>query len=210
MTLKLKIFYWFLFISSSLGFCLSYFPGLGGKAPIVWLHELIELVSYFTILSNLTITLLSSSQLFFSQSRLGLFLSSMTVQTAIAVYITITAVVFHILLSDTYHPEGLNIISNFLNHTLTPILYVVFWWFCVRGKAMSFKKTFPVLMLPTVFLGYWLVRGPIVGEYPYFFLDVDKFGYGVVLFNSIGLCLAFWLVGAFYWSLSKFTTPLYV
>ncbi len=134
----------------------------------------------------------------------------MTTQTAIAVYITITGAVYHLLLADTWDPQGIDLLSDHLLHTVTPILYGLFWWFCVRGKHFQFKRTLTALIVPALFLVYWLIRGPIVGSYPYYFIDASQYGYAVVLINSIGLCFAFWLVGALYWALSEFTKPLYV
>jgi hypothetical protein len=210
MSTRDKIFYWALLATSLAGFCTSYFPGVIGKNATFWLTDLIATLSYFTIISNLAITLLAISQLFFSQSKLGLALSSMTAQTGIAVYITITGLVYHIFLADTWEPKGIDLVSDELLHTITPILYALFWWFCIRGKHIMLKNTFPILLVPAAYLVYWLIRGPIVGTYPYFFIDAAQYGYTVVAINSILLCIGFWFVAAFYWALGKFTTPLYV
>jgi hypothetical protein len=133
-----------------------------------------------------------------------------SVQTSIAVYITITGLVYHFLLTDTWDPQGIDWVSDKLLHYVTPILYVLFWWNCVRGKLMPFKGTFWVLTVPALYLVYWLIRGPLVGSYPYYFLDAAQYGYGYVLINALGLCLLYWFVAVIYWALSKFWVPLYV
>jgi hypothetical protein len=210
MTQKNTYFYWALLLVSIVGFSTSYFPGVIGEPILFWVSDLIATLSYFTIISNIAVGVLAATQLFYNQSKVGLALSSMTAQTSIAVYITITGLIYHVLLSDTWEPKGLDLVSDVFMHTITPLLYALFWWFCARGKVFPLKRTLAVLIVPALFVVYWLIRGPIIGEYPYFFLDVFKLGYAIVAINTIGLGLVVWAVAAFYWALSEFTTPLYV
>ena len=130
MTKKDTIFYWLLLVCSLSGFATSYFPGVIGKPASFWLSDLIATLSYFTIISNLAIAALAISQLFYSQTNMGLKFSRMTTQTALAVYITITGLTYHILLADTWDPQGIDLVSDHLLHTVTPILYCLFWFIC--------------------------------------------------------------------------------
>ncbi|MGA0830924.1 MAG: Pr6Pr family membrane protein, partial [Nitriliruptoraceae bacterium] len=71
-------------------------------------------------------------------------------------------------------------------HTLSPLLGVVWWARYVPWGAL--RPVQPVVWLgyPIAYLAYWLVRGPIVGEYPYFFIDVNELGYdGVAVWSGI-------------------------
>ena len=95
-------------------------------------------------------------------------------------------------------------------HRVTPLLYVTFWFISVRGKTMNLAHTLPILLFPVAYLIYWLVRCPLVGSYPYFFIDVASYGYAQVLINSVLLWFGFWLVALAYWAINKFTTPIYV
>ncbi|ATX75983.1 MAG: Pr6Pr family membrane protein [Reinekea forsetii] len=210
MTATEQRFYWLLLVSSLAGFATTYFPGLWGQPASFWLSELIATLSYFTILSNISIAVLAASQLFYSRTSWALTLSQMKVQTAIAVYITITGLVYNLLLADTWEPQGIDILSDNLLHRVTPLLYVTFWFISVRGKTMNLAHTLPILLFPVAYLIYWLVRGPLVGSYPYFFIDVASYGYAQVLINSVLLWFGFWLVALAYWAINKFTTPIYV
>jgi hypothetical protein len=203
-------FYWLLLGSSLAGIGITYFPGLWGQPASFWLSKLIATLSYFTILSNLAVAILAFSQLFFNQQDWALKLSHVKVQTAIAVYITITGLVYNLLLADTWEPQGIDILGDNLLHRVTPLLYVSFWFISVRGKPMNLAQTLPMLLFPVLYLVYWLIRGPVVGSYPYFFLDVGSFGYAQVLTNSVLLWFGFWLVACVYWAINRFTTPLYV
>lgn len=202
--------YWLLFACAVIGFCTSYFPGVIGQSAGYWLSDFISTISYFTIISNLAVAFMAGSHCLAPNSKLAVRLNSATVQTAVAAYMTITGVVYHALLADTWTPAGWDIISDRFLHTVTPILMVVFWWTNVRGKPFSFGQTFLPLIVPFLFLAYWLVRGPIVGSYPYFFMDINEFGGLQVAINLTGLTILFWLVTLIYWALNRFTSPLYV
>jgi hypothetical protein len=210
MTTTERRFYWLLLGSALAGIGTTYFPGLWGQPARFWLSELIATLSYFTILSNLAIAILAFSQLFFNQANWALKLSQMKVQTAIAVYITITALVYNLLLADTWDPQGIEVFSDNLLHRVTPLLYVTFWFLNLRGKPMDLSQTLPMLVFPVLYLVYWLIRGPVVGAYPYFFIDVGSYGYAQVLTNGVLLWFGFWLVACVYWAVNRFTTPLYV
>ena len=123
---------------------------------------------------------------------------------------TWTGLVYNLLLADTWEPQGIDILSDNLLHRVTPLLYVTFWFISVRGKTMNLAHTLPILLFPVTYLIYWLVRGPLVGSYPYFFIDVASYGYAQVLINSVLLWFGFWLVALAYWAINKFTTPIYV
>ena len=61
------------------------------------------------------------------------------------------------------------------------------WWVgAVEPGRLRIWHPFAWLAYPIGYLGFWLVRGPIVGEYPYFFIDVDELGYaGVAVWTGI-------------------------
>lgn len=198
------------FASSLLGFVTSYFPGVWGEPASFWLSDLIATLSYFTIISNLMITLMSGALLFAPSGRLSQWSSTAGFQTGLAVYITITGLVYHALLADTWNPTGIDKVSDELLHTVTPILYVIYWWVGVRGKPLRLQRTLHMLSVPVLFLVYWLFRGAVIGSYPYFFMDINEFGAVQVTLNMLGLCLLFWFVAVMYWALNRYTTPLYV
>ncbi len=200
-----RLFYWVLLSVALAGLATAYLPDVIGQPPSVWWREFVRVFSYFTILSNLAVALLASGQLFLQRSAWAAVLGSMAGKTSIAVYLSMTGIVYHLLLAGTWSPEGIDKVSDILTHTVTPCLYVAFWFTCGCGQAMPFRHTLSLLGLPILFLLYWLLRGPIVGSYPYFFIDVDRFGYARVLLNSSGLCLAAWLLGIGYWAISAWS-----
>lgn len=55
------------------------------------------------------------------------------------------------------------------------------WIWTPVDKKLDYKKAVKWLIFPILFVPYTLIRGEIVGWYPYFFLDPNKVGYLGVL-----------------------------
>jgi hypothetical protein len=84
-------------------------------------------------------------------------------------------------------------------HSLSPLLGIVWWAGAVAPGRLRLWHAVAWLVYPIAYLGYWLVRGPIVGEYPYFFIDVDELGYaGVAVWTGI-LVAGFLVLGLVMW-----------
>lgn len=88
-------------------------------------------------------------------------------------------------------------------HTLSPLLGVV-WWAGAVDRGLL-RPWHPVVWLtyPIAHLAYWLVRGPIVGAYPYFLIDVDTLGYAVVAVWTAVLVAGFLALGMFMWLVDR-------
>jgi hypothetical protein len=56
---------------------------------------------------------------------------------------------------------------------------------------------------PTAYLVYALIRGRLIGSYPYGFIDAAAIGYGQTLINGLGLLLAFIVLGLMVTSLDR-------
>jgi hypothetical protein len=52
------------------------------------------------------------------------------------------------------------------------------------------------LFYPATYLGYMLLCGPLLGHYPYPFLDPGLLGYGQLALNSAALLVVLIVVGA--------------
>lgn len=202
-----RVFCQLLLISAVTGIAAPYLAAVLGQPLTIWWQKLVTTFGYFTNVANLAVALLACGRLYFPRHTWAIALNSMTSRTAIAVYISMTGIVYHLLLAEHYTPRGIARLSDLLTHTVTPLLYIAYWLRCARGGGMALAHTLRILYLPLFFLLYWLLRGPLVGGYPYFFIDVDRYGYTQVLLNSAGLCVAAWLLGVLYWAIARCTTP---
>ena len=79
---------------------------------------------------------------------------------------------YHFMLAPTLtFLEGPITYSNVLLHYVTPILYVV-WWAAFTGHGTLRYRDVPMMLVPGLaYVAYVLIRGPLVGEYPYTILD---------------------------------------
>jgi apolipoprotein N-acyltransferase len=115
--------------------------------------------------------------------------------------IAVTGIVYNILLGPAYPPVGLNKISSPIEHTITPLITViVFFAFGPRGW-FSWSNIGKALLIPIGYVIYTLIRGVIIGMYPYGFFDVVVNGYvgvlsfvGAILVASLVVMLIFWAI----------------
>ena len=56
---------------------------------------------------------------------------------------------------------------------------------------------------PALYLVYSLIRGRIIGSYPYPFIDAGSLGYARLLFNALGLLLVFIVLGLSFVALGR-------
>ena len=167
------------------------------------LGGLVDYLSYFTILSNTLVAAILTAAALAPSSRAGRFLLSPPVAMAAAVYITITALVFHFLLAHLYDLHGWTATYTHLLHYVLPPAYVLFWLVCVPKGTLRLASV-PWMMLPPLVYAAWtLVHGAATGFYPYPFVDVAKLGYGAVLVHVAGFVVVFAFMGLLYVGLDR-------
>jgi hypothetical protein len=150
---------------------------------------LTEFFTYFTIQCNI-ITAAGLTAVALGGFSKGFF-SRPGVLTASAVYISIVCLVYNIALRGIAHPEGWARVADELLHAICPPLFVIFWIAMVPKQGIVWKDAFSWLCYPFFYLVYALIRGALCGRYPYFFLDVIKYGYPRVFINIVILMLVF-------------------
>jgi hypothetical protein len=118
---------------------------------------------------------------------------------AVTLYMLVTFLVFHGVLANPASGFGngaqhFGPLHNILLHTLTPILTGTDWVLIRVGRA-RWWWSLAWQAYPLGYLAFALVRGTLVGSYPYPFLDVHSLGYGGVSGVSAALLVVFVLLG---------------
>ncbi len=150
-----------------------------------------DFFSFFTILSNIVVTIVASATFL----RRGRFLTNASTQAAAALYIFVVMAIYHLILRNQWDPIGLVLINTTLLHYVVPILYLS-WWVMFADKSTLNSKMPPKwLGFPVAFLLVSLLRGAITGWYPYSFLDVTELGYAIALRNAAMIAMVFLLTG---------------
>ena len=163
------------------------------KTSISTTESIVRYFSYFTIQSNIFVTVCAASLLIKPQSKLGRFFSSAKVSSAITVYIIIVGLVYNIVLRKLYHLHGLERFANELLHVFLPVTFVIFWITFVPKKQLTWN-VFPWLIYPLLYGIYVLIRGAFVNYYPYPFLNVLQIGYPKVMISFVVLLVLFLMV----------------
>jgi hypothetical protein len=157
---------------------------------------------FFTIQSNiLAATVLVLTALIRRNERSRLFDA---VRGAATFYITITGVVFALLLSGLQEELDTHIaFVNFVVHYLIPVVMVVDWILDPPRHRLGPRIAAAWLAYPLVWFAYTLVRGSRVDWYPYPFVDVARHGYDGVLARGVVFVLAFGIGAAAFAMLSE-------
>jgi hypothetical protein len=96
---------------------------------------------------------------------------------------------YHFVLAATWAPAGLFLLADVLLHYVTPGVYVI-WWLVFQPKgSLRFGHIGWMLLPPSLWLAWTMLRGAIVAEYPYPILEAHVLGYPQVALN-----IAFMLV----------------
>jgi hypothetical protein len=117
--------------------------------------------------------------------------------------VTVTAAVYHTLLASLYHLVGAEAFADQLFHTVVPAMTVLGWLLFGPRDEVDRRVVAWSLAYPLAWLAMALVRGAIIGWYPYPFVDVLELGYGRVAVNAVGVTLLFLVLAAAYAGLDR-------
>ena len=102
------------------------------------------------------------------------------------VYLSVTFIVFALRLADTDVDLAIPRVNSVL-HDIIPIVVVIDWLIDPPTTRLTTRQGLPWLSFPTVWIVYVLMRGAIVGKYPYPFLDPANGGYASVAAYCVGI-----------------------
>lgn len=185
-------------VTSQFGHVGDYQSGLAG-AP----ERLIDLFSYFTIWSQIMVGVVMTL-LYLNPGRDGKLFRVFRIDSILM--ITVTGVVYNLLLGPKYPPQGLNQISSPIEHTITPLITVIVFIIAGPRGWFTLKNLAAALVVPIIYVFYTLIRGAIIGKYPYDFFDVVSYGYAYVLIFVMGILFASLIVTNIYWVIDRALT----
>ncbi len=89
------------------------------------------------------------------------------------IYITITMIIYHLLLGDGLASEAW---TSIVLHYLIP-LYMIFDLLVLTGiEKVKYTEAFKVIVFPLIYFAYAMIFGALTSNYPYFFLDINEVG----------------------------------
>jgi hypothetical protein len=161
----------------------------------------LNMFSYYTIQSNLLVAaamVLGIWGLAKGHEDSSLFV---IFKSGAMLWILVTGIVYHLMLSGLWHPGGLTAFANLLVHYCTPLGMLLNWLIFEKKGRYRYVFSFYWLSYPFLYLiGSWL-RGGLTGFYPYWFLNPtqpypDGAGsMGTMLMIASVLSLGFYSIG---------------
>ena len=145
--------------------------------------------SYFTIESNAlaVVSLILSS---FAAVAGGISARLDFFRGAVTLFMTTTILIFIVLLSSLPASELTAVPwDNTVLHYIMPLVIIIDWLALNRPQPILFRRALIWLAFPLLYLSYSLIRGPIVGWYPYPFMDASAHGYLAVILTSLIIAL---------------------
>ena len=152
-------------------------------------------LGYFTVWANVLIALSFTVPLLNPDRKLADFFMRPAVRAALATYILMISVVYHMLIVPYWNPQGFTWVTATGLNTVMPILYIIDWLFFAEKRPIFYKHLPYWLIFPAVYGVTSIIRGLLTNVYPYPFLNVAELGIGDVLFNMFGLVAVFAVVG---------------
>ncbi|RKR75946.1 Pr6Pr family membrane protein [Frondihabitans australicus] len=165
----------------------------GATTAVVGLPvRFVRLFSYFTIDSNIAVMIVGFL-LAANPNRTSRLWQVARLNALLA--ITITGIVFDVVLSKSVHLTGGALVATILLHYISPWWTVAVWLLFGPRPGFGWATIPGAFVLPVLWLLYTFVHGGITGWYPYPFLDASKIGLGPAVVASllvlvIGLVLA--------------------
>jgi hypothetical protein len=169
----------------------QYYLMVRGQTGSEFLFRTVNFFSYFTILSNIMVALVTTATAVIPRSAPGRLLMRPGVASAVALYIGVTGIIYFSILRHLWEPEGMAFVVDAALHYVTPVLYLIFWLFVVIKGKLTVDIVGKMLVFPTLYAVYSLIRGPFAKWYPYPFLDAGQYGYGQVAINIVGVIILF-------------------
>ena len=164
---------------------------------------IVSYFGYFTITTNLLVCVALTVPLISPASAAGRFFSRSDVTAGVATSIVFVSIAYHLLLRNVWNPQGWQLVADVLLHYVMPALFLIYWWFNHPKGALRWTHPLYWGIYPIAYMIYVLIRGAIIGSYPYRFIDPLAIGYERTMINAFGLLFFFIVLGLVMVSLGR-------
>jgi len=165
--------------------------------------RMIQTLSYFTIQSNILV-LIAAATLVVHPARDGRLWRILRLDALLG--ITITGLVFDLVLIRYVHPSGWQLVATIGFHYIAPWATLLGWLIFGPRPRIDRRTIAWAFLWPMLWIAYTFIRGALVGWYPYPFLDVDEIGYWASIRNTAFVLVVAVVLVAIFTGLDRFRT----
>ena len=192
---------------SALGVVLTFgFFYVGKPADMTW-----EFLKYYTNISNYfvfgvsVVVLADNVKRVMAGEREGYNRKIRTFKFMTTVMILVTFLVYNTMLGNPFHLDYWRKISSHCLHIIAPLMFILDYFLFEEKKCISIYAPLFSVIIPLVYVAYVFILGAAIKdfEYPYFFLDVNKIGYGGVMIWVVILLIVFTGLGYLLWLFNR-------
>lgn len=159
------------------------------------LGGLVRFFSFFTVLTNTLVAVALTCALSHRHSAGHRFFRHPVVCAGIAVSIVLVGIAYNVLLRHLWQPHGWQRVADELLHDVLPVMFALYWWLYVPKGLLRLKHVALWTLYPVVYFAYVLLRGDVIGDYMYPFIDIGTIGYRAAFINAGGVLLGFVVIG---------------
>ena len=161
----------------------------------------------FSMQTNLFVVLWLSVALFWRMDKTKLNKIMGKVKGALTLYITVTFIIYAVILSPLHQPTGLGVFTNLMIHYIMPLAFIGDW---IITESNNYEWNFiPIwFVYPISYLCFAVIHGFTVGSFIYPFLNFDELGLLAFSMNVIMLVIFFTLLSTCYIFISKKILPI--
>ena len=158
---------------------------------------IINMLGYFTILTNTFAAVVLIIVGLLHNSRMGKVFSTPKVFGCVVTSMLWVGIGFHVLLSDYWSPDGMEAVTNYLNHYIVPSALLIIWLVFPPKNQIPKRTPFLWEIYPAIYGIYIIIRGELIDKYPYPFFDANVIGYPKSLLNGLVILLVILGIGYF-------------
>ena len=162
---------------------------------------------YFTMQTNLLVVIWLILAIIWSSDPIKMKKLMGKLKGAITLYITVTFLVFAVVLSPLYHPPGLEGVLNLMLHYIVPVGFIIDW-FITEGNNYQWSFIPYWFCYPIGYLIFALIHGGTTGDYLYPFLNLEVLGFDGLMIRVILLIAFFTGLSSLYITVSRRFFPI--
>jgi len=155
-------------------------------------------ISFFTVTTNILVAICFTVLWLFPNSNIGRFFSKSTTITAVTVYIMVVGLIYNFLLRGLVLQSGWAKVADELLHVVTPFLVLIFWMFYANKSGLKYSNALKWLIYPMGYIIFIVIRGYLINQYPYPFINVAELGYPKAILNAVLIVVFFWLLSVLF------------